>query len=198
MLFNIETAKEIFYKSAVLRKSYKELSNEYNLHPSTICKYMKKFKKDFKMNENEIYCLQTYLRYFHGEEIKKKYLSGISTIEIAKEYWTNDDHLIAKVLQDLNVKMRPSGYVSKTNQSLFKEINNEIEAYTLGLITADGNIDKNGTIRIFLTESDNYILKKINSKLLNNSGNIATDLKKRSSTCFSFRILWEKNLSKFI
>ena len=181
MIFDYNIAKEIFYKNVVLRKSYKELSKEYNLHPSTICKKMKAFKKIFGMEEEEKYCLKTYLRYFHGEEIKEKYLSGMSTTALAKEFWTTDDHLIANVLQDLGVKIRPSGIISKTNQSLFKEIKTEIEAYTLGLITSDGNVGKSGTVRIFLTESDKYILEEINSKLLNKSGNLSIDIKKNAS-----------------
>lgn len=178
MIFDYKIAEEIFYKNAVLRKSYKELSKEYNLHPSTICKKMKVFKREFGIKEEEKYCLQTYLRYFHGDEIKEKYLSGIPTTELAKQFWTTDDHLIACVLRDLNVEIRPSGYMSKTDQTLFKEIKNEIEAYSLGLITSDGNIDKNGTIRIFLTESDKYILEEINRRLLNGSGNLSIDKKK--------------------
>lgn len=178
MIFDYKIAEEIFYKNAVLRKSYKELSKEYNLHPSTICKKMKVFKREFGIKEEEKYCLQTYLRYFHGDEIKEKYLSGIPTTELAKQFWTTDDHLIANVLRDLNVEIRPSGYMSKTDQTLFKEIKNEIEAYSLGLITSDGNIDKNGTIRIFLTESDKYILEEINRRLLNGSGNLSIDKKK--------------------
>lgn len=180
MNFDINIAKEIFYKNAVLRKSYKELSKEYNLHPNTICKKMKKFKKTFGMTDNEKYCLQTYLRFFYGEEIKNKYLSGATTAELAKQYWTTDDHLIARVLRDLNVEVRPCGRTSKTNQSLFEEINNEIEAYTLGLITSDGNVGKDGTIRIFLTETDSYILEEINSKLLNGTGNFNIDVKKNA------------------
>lgn len=177
MNFDLNVAKEIFYKNAVLRKSYKELSKEYNLHPSTICKKMKFFKKEFGITEEEKYCLHTYLRHFYGEEIKQKYLSGVSTVKIAKEYGTTHDHLIAKVLRDLNVELRTVGKISKTNQSLFKNISNEIEAYTLGLITADGNIDRSYTIRIFLTESDKYILEEINSKLLNGTGNLSIDKK---------------------
>lgn len=180
MIFDYNIAREIFYKNAVLRKSYKELSKEYNLNPSTIYKKMKAFKKDFGMSEEEKYCLQTYLRYFHGEKIKEKYLSGISTIELAKQFWTTDDHLIANVLRDLNVEIRSRGYTSKTDQTLFKEIRNEIEAYSLGLITSDGNIDKNGTIRIFLTESDKYILEEIKIRLLNGSGNLSVDKKKNA------------------
>lgn len=181
MEFNIKVAEDIFYKNAVLRKSYKELSKEYDLHPATICKKMKDFKSFFGIKEKEKYCLYTYLRHYYGEEIKEKYLSGQSTIELAKEYWTSDDHLIATLLRELDVKIRPTGYKSRTNQALFKEITSEIEAYTLGLITADGSVDKNYLIRIFLTEADNYILKDINARLLNNTGNIATDLKEKSN-----------------
>ena len=179
MNFDLNIAKEIFYKNAILRKSYKELSKEYDLHPSTICYKIKKFKKDFGMKDDEIYCLQTYLRHFHGEEIKKDYLSGTSTIKIAEKFGCND-HLIAKVLRDLGVEIRPTGYTSKTEQTLFRNITNEIEAYTLGLITSDGNIDKNGTIRIFLTESDKYILEEINSKLLNGTGKLSIDKKQNA------------------
>lgn len=82
-MFDINIAKEIFYKNVILKKSYKELGKEYNLHPSTLCKKMKNFKKDFNINENEKYCLETYLRYFHGEEIKDKYLHGKSTTVLA-------------------------------------------------------------------------------------------------------------------
>ena len=179
MNFDLNIAKEIFYKNAILRKSYKELSKEYNLHPSTICKKMKKFKKDFGVKDDETYCTQTYLRYFHGEEIKRDYLSGISTVKIAEKFGCND-HLIAKVLRDLGVEIRPTGYVSKTEQTLFKNITNEIEAYTLGLITSDGSIDKSGAIRIYLTESDKYILEEINSKLLNETGKLSIDKKQNA------------------
>lgn len=179
MDFDFNIAKEIFYKNTVLRKSYKELSKEYNLHPTTICKKMKKFKKNFGMKDNEIYCLQTYLRHFHGEEIKKDYLSGMSTVKIAEKFRCND-HLIVKVLRDLEVEIRPTGYISKTEQTLFKNINNEIEAYTLGLITSDGNVDRSGTIRIFLTESDKYVLEEINSRLLNGTGNLSVDKKQNA------------------
>lgn len=179
--FNINIVEDIFYKNVVLRRSYKELSKEYNLHPTTICKKMKDFKSFFGIKEQEKYCLYTYLRYYHGEDIKEKYLSGQSTTELAKEYWTSDDHLIATLLRELGVKIRPTGYQSHTDQTLFKEITSEIEAYTLGLITADGSIDKNYSIRIFLTEADNYVLKDINSRLLDNTGYITTDLKKRGN-----------------
>lgn len=179
MDFNFDIAKEIFYKNAVLRKSYKELSKEYNLDSTTICRRMKKFKKSFGIKDDEIYCLQTYLRYAYGEEIRRDYLSGISTVKIAERFKTTDN-LIAKVLRGLGVEIRPAWHISKTNQTLFKNITNEIEAYTLGLITSDGNIDRNGTIRIFLTESDKYILEEINSRLLNGTGNLAID---RKQTC---------------
>lgn len=177
-MFDINIAKEIFYKNTILRKSYKELGKEYNLHPSTLCKKMKQFKKDFGMTEDEKYCLKTYLRHFYGEEIKNKYLNNESTIKLAQEYWTTDDHLIAEVLKDLGVEIRKTGYQSRTSQNLFKNITTEIEAYTLGLITADGGIDKSGTIRIYLTEDDKYLLKEINSRLLNGTGNLAIDKKK--------------------
>lgn len=89
--------------------------------------------------------------------------------------------MIAKILRDLNVEIRKSGYQSRTNQNLFKNITTEIEAYTLGLITADGNVNKDGTIRIYLTESDKYILEEINSRLLNGTGHLSIDNKKNAN-----------------
>lgn len=134
---------------------------------------MKKFKPYFGLQEKEKYCIKTYLRYKYKDEIIKQYLNGKSTKQIALDYNASDDHMIAELLRELNIEIRPVGYQSRTNQELFKKISNEIEAYTLGLITSDGSISKGYSITITLHEKDKYILEKINKELLNNSGTIS-------------------------
>lgn len=126
------------------------------------------------MKDNEKYCAYTYLRYAYPNEIIQKYLNGESTAQIANFYNLTDDHLIAALLRELGVQIRPVGYTSKTNQLLFKDINNELTAYVLGLITADGSIGENYSISIDLQTSDKALLDEINKRLYNNSGYILT------------------------
>lgn len=108
------------------------------------------------------------------EDIKEEYLSGVSTVALSKKYEVSE-RTIANWLIKQNVTLRPSGKISKIDQNIFKEIDTEIKAYTLGLIMSDGNVSKDkygNTISITLTQDDKYILETINEKLLSNQGNI--------------------------
>ena len=142
---------------------------------------MKNFKKDFGIAPSEKYCASTYLRYKYKQEIIDAYLAGNSTKKIANFYGLSDDHLIAELLRSFGVEIRSTGYQSKTDQTLFKNITNEVEAYTLGLITADGNISVNYVISVTLTNSDLYLLEEINTKLLNETGHILHIPKKEAN-----------------
>ena len=142
---------------------------------------MKNFKKDFDIAPSEKYCASTYLRYKYKQEIIDAYLAGNSTKKIANFYGLSDDHLIAELLRSFGVEIRSTGYQSKTDQTLFKNITNEVEAYTLGLITADGNISVNHVISVTLTNSDLYLLEEINTKLLNETGHILHITKKEAN-----------------
>ena len=154
MINNKEEAEYIFKHLAYKTKSYDELGKEFGVHKTTLCKQMAKFKKEFELKDNEKYCATTYLRYKYKDEIIQKYKERISTKQIAQDYGFSDDNMIANILRSLDIQVRGVGYQSRTNQTLFETINDEISAYTLGLITSDGNIGKNYTISISLKQSD--------------------------------------------
>ena len=66
-----------------------------------------------------------------------------------------------------------SGKIPRTDQHIFDMIDDEIKAYTIGLIAADGNITKRGGgISITLTKDDRYILDQILTELLDGQGHI--------------------------
>lgn len=172
-------AEYIFKHLAYNTKNYDTLGKEFGVHKTTLCKQMKEFKKDFHIEEKEKYCAYTYLRYFYGTEIINKYVKELrGTEDIIKDYNLSDGYIISKILKYYNVDIRSRGYISKTDQKLFNKIEDEITAYVLGLITADGNVGKDYSINIHLTENDKYLLEQINKRLLNNTGHILISPKK--------------------
>lgn len=170
-MITVEQAENLFYQNVILGKTYKILEKENGMGSGAMYTNMKPYRGHFGIRQNEKYCKMTYLRYKYGEEIKKKYLDGQSTESLAKEYNYND-HGIAKLLESLDIIIRPHGYQSKTDQSLFSEINTTEKAYLVGILTADGSINEKGGITLCLTESDRYLLDNINTKVLNDSGTI--------------------------
>ena len=170
-MITVEQAEKFFYQNAMEGKTYKVLEKENNMGSGVLFKNMKRFRGHFDLRKGETYCKMTYLRYKYGEEIKKKYLKGTSTIALAKEYNYND-HGIANLLRSLEINVRPTGIQSKTNQTLFQKIDTPEKAYLVGLLTADGSIGVKGGISLCLTESDRYLLDEINTKILNGSGKI--------------------------
>lgn len=170
-MISVEQAEKFFYQNAMERKTYRVLEKENNMGSGVLFENMKHFRGHFGLRKGERYCKMTYLRYRYGEEIKKKYLNGISTMALAKEYDYND-HGIANLLRSLEVIVRPTGTLSKTDQTLFQKIDTPEKAYFVGLLTADGSINSKGGITLCLTESDRYLLDEINTKVLNGSGKI--------------------------
>jgi hypothetical protein len=170
-MLTIEEAEKIFYKICFEKKTYKILEKEMSLGSGKLFSEMKKFRGHFKIRENERYCKLTYLRYKYGEEIKEKYLKGISTMTLAKAYSYND-HGIAQLLESMGIEIRSVGYIGKTSQDIFSKIDNREKAYTIGLITADGSVNKKGNLTICLTESDKYLLEEINEKIFLSTGTI--------------------------
>ena len=100
------------------------------------------------------------------------YEKGISLEKIGKEYGVSE-RTIAFWLTKENIKIRPRGPIGKINQNIFNNIDTEIKAYVLGLITTDGSISsKNNCISISLTKDDSYLLEIINEKLLDGLGKL--------------------------
>lgn len=152
--------------------TYEELSKKYNVTSSYVYALFKIYKTDIsasnRLSKYDYYC-------YTGEinNIVQKYLNGISTVKLGEEYKVSD-HTVASWLRKQKVDIREAGKVSKINQNIFENIDNEIKAYTLGLIMSDGNITKApyNTCSITLTQDDGYILEDINEQLLGGLGNI--------------------------
>lgn len=171
-MINREDAEYIFDCLAHKTKTYTDLQSEFNLNKSTLCRQMNKFKRDFGLAKTEKYCAKTFLRYKHKDDIIQDYEKGESTKQIAQNYGFSDDHMIAELLKEFNVEVRGVGYTSKTDQTLFETIDSELLAYTLGLLTADGNVGKNYLISLQLKAEDVDLLKQINTRLFKSTGTI--------------------------
>lgn len=167
-----EDAEYIFDCLAHKTKTYDDLSLEFNVHKTTLCKQMSTFKEGFGLKSGEKYCAKTFLRYKYGKEIIQAYEEGESTKAIAQKYGFSDDHMIASLLRELNAEVRGVGYTSRTDQSLFQTIDSEISAYTLGLITADGSVNNQYMVSIELQASDKELLDQINNRMFKHTGTI--------------------------
>lgn len=118
--------------------------------------------KKYKPHYNEIVFDEQQL-----SEIKDLYLSGDSSVNIGKKYGVSHK-VILKALHNMGVDVNRKNSIRKykLNESFFDCIDNEIKAYILGLLWADGHNEINkGTIVISLQEEDKDILDKINYAL---------------------------------
>ena len=106
------------------------------------------------------------------KEICRLYKIGFSTVDIANIYnhVIKCDKTVSKILKKNNVDLRCSG--SKAiiyNESYFSNIDNEMKAYLLGFIYADGNVridnNNNHIFQIELQHDDKYILETIREQL---------------------------------
>lgn len=98
--------------------------------------------------------------------------NNLTTMQVGKKY-NISERTVVSILVKSGISIKSQGFPSKTLQDIFSNINTEIQAYTIGLITADGSITKdNRTCTICLAESDKYILEKINEELLGGTGKI--------------------------
>lgn len=166
-----QQADDIFYKLAVEKKTYRDLQKEYDMNYSTICAKMKEYKKYYNIKDNEQYSITTYLRFYFLEEILDKYKNGITTKQL-EEYYPASERTFAELIKDNSDLLRQSGVPSKTDQHLFENVTTEIEAYVVGLITADGSVTKRGSISLDMVSSDEQLFCEINKRLYNNTGHM--------------------------
>lgn len=128
------------------------------------------------------------------------YLDNVSTEELGRRYNASDRTVVSWLLKE-GVEIRDRGKILKVEQTIFDNIDSEIKAYTIGLITADGSISKKGNnITICLTEQDKYLLELININLLDSLGTIVVshkeDTKPRYVLSFNGKHI-KKRLSDF-
>lgn len=182
-----------------LGKTYEQISQEYNLHKDFIYCLIKAYKPILGING--VLTKYDYLKINNKiKDIISDYESNISTIKIGEKYGVSDRTVASWLLKE-NIPIRDAGKISCINQNIFDDINTEIQAYVLGIITADGSVSKIGnSISICLTKSDEYLLELINEKLLDGLGNIAIthkeDEKPRSVLTFNGKHIKER-LSDF-
>ena len=103
-------------------------------------------------------------------ELAIKYLSGISSIKLAKEY-NADLKTVLNTLRRKGVKIRTAKENSRKypiKENFFDKIDNQKKAYFLGYLFADGcNLGKK--VSLNLSEKDLSILKRLN-KLIHPKG----------------------------
>lgn len=94
------------------------------------------------------------------QEIVKKYENGLSRVSISREM-NIGTMVIERVLKDWNVKMRSSGGVRPYDirSNCFDDLNDEIPAYWLGFLFADGTVWRSN-LAIALAEKDKNHLYK--------------------------------------
>jgi hypothetical protein len=102
-----------------------------------------------------------------NEYVEKK----LSTCKISKTFKTNSE-LIRNVLIRNNIKLRKNSENSKKyeiDDNFFNIVDTNDKAYFLGLLFADGNVDKKSFhVTISLKESDSYILEYFLNKIYKN------------------------------
>lgn len=181
------------------RKTYEEIGFVLNRSKDYIYNLVKTFKS--KYNINKVISFYDYLVITQQiQQVVGQYLNGVSMKEIGKQYNVSE-RTIAVCLEKESVDIRPVGKISKINQDIFESIDNELKAYTLGLIMSDGNVSESGnTISITLTSDDDYILEQINNELLEGKGNIVkshkNDKKPRSVLQFNGKKI-KQDLNKY-
>ncbi|MFX0099030.1 MAG: LAGLIDADG family homing endonuclease [Candidatus Hodarchaeota archaeon] len=109
------------------------------------------------------------------EKVKEKRLKGHSIRSLSKEFNINKDvlrkFLIKEGITLSEEKLRNIGRKYTINHDFFSndEISSSNEAYIIGLIMADGSLDKQDkTVEICLHKNDKYLLEKINEVLGSN------------------------------
>lgn len=170
---DFENAKMIL-EQIFLGKSYNEISNAKGFSKDWAYKCLRRNKARLNIPEKDTVSPYHWLT-FTGEikNLVSTYVNEKQSMtEIGKKY-NLSERTIANYLKREGIVIRSSGVISRTNQNIFLDIDSEIKAYSLGLITADGSVSKDQrSASITLTEKDGYILEQINEELLNNSGHI--------------------------
>lgn len=116
------------------------------------------------------------------------YISGLSLDKISKTFNVSLETIRNRVIM-AGVDRRPRARSRKTkNESFFKSIDCESKAYFLGLLIADGNVNKD-YVRLSLVESDRHIIELFANELESTNKiytRVRTDGNARDQACFTF------------
>lgn len=159
--------KEILEK---IIKEFKEgnvsllyLSQKYGVAHSSLCKKIKRL--GLARTQKEINLSHTLITDKKDrEDIVYKYTQlRKSCCVLGKEYGVSKD-TIGRVLREEGVTVLKNGQIlgTKRNEDFFREIDTPHKAYILGLLYADGAVQKEGKYtRLTLAEYDKELLEKI-------------------------------------
>ena len=133
-----------------------EIANKYDLSRQSIRHII--LENNLKLKDRKIS-----LTTING--IISDYLNNLTNKEISKKYNLNRC-VVQQILKKNNIKLKPSSETSRKhkliNEKYFDVIDTEEKAYVLGLLYADGYINKNG-FEISLVEIDKEILEKLST-----------------------------------
>lgn len=186
-LENEENAKNCLY-NLTHGMTYDDIYKKYGKTKSYWYSLMSFYKE--KWGFSGVISLYHWFKYTNEiEKIKEMYVTEKkATVEIGKIYGVSDK-TIANFLRKEGIEIRSVGYESRTDQTLFNEITTEMQAYVIGLITADGSMTREErSLSITLTQSDDYLLKQINEFFLNGSGHLILSKEKagKNTTTLQF------------
>lgn len=100
-------------------------------------------------------------------EITKLYSEGLSGTQVSKLV-NISDHIVRKRIKDSGIARKQTiVYRYSVNQNTFSQIDNEVSAYVLGFIYADGMVNDK-VLKIMLSDIDREHLEKINLLLGSN------------------------------
>jgi DNA-binding transcriptional regulator WhiA len=104
------------------------------------------------------------------KDIADKYISGETTLTLAPQY-SCSPRTIANILRKQNIQIRTGGFTAQQfDESYFESIDTEKKAYFLGLIAADGSVNKpkkrnRYTFSLELLETDKYLIEELANEL---------------------------------
>jgi len=151
-----EIQKKVIYDYFNTNLKVIEIANKYNLCRQSIRHIIL---------ENNLKLKKRIPKNYSIKEIINDYINGTTNKEITQKYGLHRS-TIQRILINNNIKLRPIKKTARKHQFIdenyFKNINNEEKAYVLGLLYADGYINKNG-FGITLIENDKELLEKISN-----------------------------------
>lgn len=161
-------------------KSQEETGKMVGLNASSICEILK---------NNKIEARDNFITLDDGL-ICRSYNSGKTLQQVAREFNVSDG-TIKERLKKHNIKIRPNRKYF-FDETIFEKIDTEWKAYFLGLLYADGGVNKT-SVNIALHHQDSEVLKKIAYIIYGNCSILKTIKEKK---CYNKKTKKTYNSSK--
>lgn len=99
----------------------------------------------------------------YSKYIKELYLSGVSCLDIGNEFNFNEQS-VRKLIKDMGILRDTKPYQKLLDHNWLDNIDSEDKAYYLGLLTADGWLDRN-SLFIDLQQKDKELLENLRNRI---------------------------------